>query len=112
METKTIDLTIVSLSVCCCCCCGQNEATRRVEELSTVLHHFGVKKLQLALTKIGWPKPLTIQEELTAKVEIELLKRVKGMCLIFDVVVVAVFCLGGRAARHIEGLRVLADIAT
>ncbi|POM75454.1 Rint-1 family protein [Phytophthora palmivora] len=45
----------------------RREATRRVEELSVDLRHFAVEKLQLALEKIGWPEPLTTQQELVEK---------------------------------------------
>ncbi|CAI5701188.1 unnamed protein product [Peronospora effusa] len=49
----------------------RNEAIHRVEELSVDLHRFAVEKLQVALEKVGWPDPLTTQQELTEK-EIEL----------------------------------------
>ncbi|CAI5737197.1 unnamed protein product [Peronospora destructor] len=49
----------------------RSEANHRVEELSMDLHRFAVEKLQLALEKVGWPDPLTTQQELTEK-EIEL----------------------------------------
>ncbi|POM73615.1 Hypothetical protein PHPALM_9523 [Phytophthora palmivora] len=45
----------------------RREAARRVEELSVDLRHFAVEKLQLALEKIGWPEPLTTQQELVEK---------------------------------------------
>ncbi|CAI5701186.1 unnamed protein product [Peronospora effusa] len=48
----------------------RNEAIHRVEELSVDLHRFAVEKLQVALEKVGWPDPLTTQQELTEKIEL------------------------------------------
>eukprot|EP00644_Phytophthora_capsici_P015700 jgi/Phyca11/529532/estExt2_fgenesh1_pm.C_PHYCAscaffold_440043 len=45
----------------------RREAARRVEDLSVDLRRFAVEKLQSALEKIGWPEPLTTQQELTEK---------------------------------------------
>lgn len=37
------------------------------------LRHFAVEKLQLALEKINWPEPLATQQEITDKVEMQVL---------------------------------------
>ncbi|KAJ8537306.1 hypothetical protein ON010_g13291 [Phytophthora cinnamomi] len=71
----------------------RREAARRVEDLSVDLRHFAVEKLQLALEKINWPEPMTTQQEIAGKVE-----RIRFK--------------GGRIARCIPGVRVLAYAAT
>ncbi|OWZ23484.1 hypothetical protein PHMEG_0001614 [Phytophthora megakarya] len=49
----------------------RREAAHRVEGLTVDLRRFAVDKLQLALDKIGWPEPLSTQQELAEK-EVEL----------------------------------------
>lgn len=45
----------------------RKEAIRRVGRLSMDLRQFAIEKLQQALEKIGWPEPLTTQQELVDK---------------------------------------------
>jgi hypothetical protein len=50
-----------------------------VEELSEDLRHFAVQKLQAALEAVGWPEPLTTQQELADKVPIQAFSRADGV---------------------------------
>ncbi|KAG2532185.1 hypothetical protein JM18_000515 [Phytophthora kernoviae] len=45
----------------------KKEGDRRVVELSVDLRRFGEEKLRCALEKIGWPEPLSTQQELVDK---------------------------------------------